>query len=55
MLAFKWDTWAKRCLLLELAAYLVWLGAFQAFTLLFQAGSPAHLQAAAGIDSLLCT
>ena len=33
---FKWTCWARRFLMYELACYCLWLGAFTAFTLLFQ-------------------
>jgi hypothetical protein len=33
---FKWTSWARRFLLYELAAYVVWLAAFTGFTLAFQ-------------------
>ena len=37
VLDFKWRSWARNMLWAELAAYLLWLGAFQVFVLLFQA------------------
>ena len=33
---FKWNTWARRWLNVELAFYLLWLIAFQAFVILIQ-------------------
>lgn len=42
-ITFKWNSWAKRCLLVELCLYLTWLIAFQVFVLLFQASCAAHL------------
>ena len=42
-ITFKWNAWAKRCLLVELGLYLTWLIAFQVFVLLFQASRAAHL------------
>ena len=34
---FKWETWCKRLLWIQLAVYLVWLFAFTAFCQIFQA------------------
>ena len=42
-ITFKWNSWAKKCLLVELGLYLTWLIAFQVFVLLFQASCAAHL------------
>ena len=36
MITYKWDVW-RRMLHVELACYLVWVLAFQAFVLIFQA------------------
>lgn len=36
VIQFKWDKWARRVLLYELCAYLLWLLSFQVFIFLFQ-------------------
>jgi len=36
VLHYKWSTWARRYLIVEMVDYLVWLIAFQAFVLLLQ-------------------
>ena len=39
VLHYKWSTWARRYLIVEMLDYFVWLIAFQAFVLLLQASS----------------
>ncbi len=36
-MSYKWDRFAQRLLLLQLGAYLLWVGSFTAFMLLFNA------------------
>lgn len=38
VVSYKWDRFAQRLLLLQLGAYLLWVGSFTAFMLLFNAG-----------------
>lgn len=44
VIMWKWNTWAKRFLLIELACYLLWLLSFNAFTLLFQVSEHPRLK-----------
>ncbi len=52
VISYKWDTWARRYLMYELAAYCAWLAAFTAFSLILQVGACTCCPAA-GLRSML--
>jgi hypothetical protein len=54
VISYKWDTWARRFLMYELAAYCAWLAAFTSFSLMLQVGAAAsgELQLTNGLPAL---
>ena len=53
IVAHKWNTWARRLMLYEFAAYLVWLLAFQVFIWAFQVSHCYQIMDVVAVGRLL--